>query len=98
MEKKHEKSEEQQIKDDFVEIEAMLNKGNKDPRFVKRVKLGEGSYGVVYKVEDTTKKFETFAIKKIKLSDKEEEDEGIPSTTLREVSILLKVNHPNIVK
>lgn len=35
------------------------------------------------------------AIKKIRL---EQEDEGIPSTTLREISSLKELNHPNIIK
>ena len=35
------------------------------------------------------------AIKKIKL---DENDEGIPSTTIREVAILKKINHRNVVK
>jgi cyclin-dependent kinase len=34
-------------------------------------------------------------LKKIKL---ETEDEGIPSTALREISILKELDHPNIVK
>jgi serine/threonine protein kinase len=56
-------------------------------------KLGEGTYGVVYKAVDT----ETgnhVAIKKIRLGC---EDEGMPSTALREISILKEVRHPNIV-
>ncbi|SBS93822.1 Cell division control protein 2 homolog [Plasmodium ovale curtisi] len=38
---------------------------------------------------------ETFALKKIRL---EKEDEGIPSTTIREISILKELKHSNIVK
>ena len=34
-------------------------------------------------------------MKKIKIEDKYE---GIPSTTLREISLLLILKHPNIVK
>jgi serine/threonine protein kinase len=55
-----------------------------------------GAYGVVYKSLDlTTNKFVAF--KKIRL---EVEDEGIPSTTLREISYLRMlqfIRHPNIV-
>ncbi len=46
--------------------------------------VGEGTYGVVYKARDNITK-ELVAIKKIKL---ENEDEGVPSTALREISIL----------
>ncbi len=38
---------------------------------------------------------ELFALKKIRL---ESEDEGIPSTAIREISLLKELNHPNIVK
>lgn len=34
-------------------------------------------------------------MKKIRL---ESEDEGIPSTAIREISLLKELNHPNIVK
>ncbi len=43
-----------------------------------------GTYGVVYKARDTVGK-ELVALKKIKL---ENEDEGVPSTAMREISIL----------
>ena len=56
--------------------------------------LGEGTYGVVYKGRDRqTGRF--VAMKKIKL---ETEGEGISSTTLREVSTLRLLRHPNIVE
>ena len=35
------------------------------------------------------------AIKKVRLDD---DEEGIPSTSLREISILTELKHPNIVK
>lgn len=46
--------------------------------------LGEGTYGEVYKVRDVVTG-EDMAMKKMKLHD---EEEGIPSTAIREVSIL----------
>jgi cyclin-dependent kinase 1 len=55
--------------------------------------VGEGTYGVVYKAKD--RQTDTFvALKRIRL---EIEDEGIPSTTLREISVLRQLRHPNIV-
>lgn len=56
-------------------------------------KVGEGTYGVVYKARDLETR-ETIAIKKIRF---QHEDEGIPSTAVREVSLLKSLNHPNIV-
>jgi serine/threonine protein kinase len=35
------------------------------------------------------------ALKKIRM---EHEDEGVPSTAIREISLLKEVQHPNIVK
>lgn len=56
--------------------------------------VGEGTYGFVYKAKDKITG-EFVALKKIKL---ETEDEGIPSTALREISILKELDHVNIVK
>mmetsp|Transcript_43530 Transcript_43530/g.86508 ORF Transcript_43530/g.86508 Transcript_43530/m.86508 type:complete len:390 (+) Transcript_43530:122-1291(+) len=57
-------------------------------------KLGEGSYGRVYKaVEHLTG--EMFALKKIRI---DYEDMGVPSTAIREVSLLKHFNHPNVIR
>jgi len=63
-------------------------------KYEKRERLGEGTYGVVYKAIDTQSK-KVYAIKKIKL---DREDEGVPSTTLREMSLLKSLDHSNVVK
>lgn len=57
-------------------------------------KVGEGTYGTVYKamVQSTR---ELVALKKIKL---EAEDEGVPSTAIREISLLKELDHANIVR
>ena len=56
--------------------------------------IGEGTYGVVYKAKDTDTG-EIYALKKIKL---ESEEEGIPSTAIREIALLKELQHPNIVR
>lgn len=62
-------------------------------RYIKIEKVGEGTYGVVYKSRNKETQ-ELVALKKIKLDN---EDEGIPSTAIREISILKQLKHPNIV-
>jgi len=62
-------------------------------RYQKIEKIGEGTYGVVYKAKDLVTG-EPIALKKIRL---EAEDEGVPSTAIREVSLLKELAHPNIV-
>jgi len=63
-------------------------------KYDKIEKIGEGTYGYVYRAKDTTTN-EIVALKKIKL---ENEDEGVPSTAMREISILKELQHPNIVE
>mmetsp|Transcript_83859 Transcript_83859/g.125720 ORF Transcript_83859/g.125720 Transcript_83859/m.125720 type:complete len:90 (+) Transcript_83859:54-323(+) len=67
---------------------------NKLEKFEKLERLGEGTYGVVYKARDKGTN-ELYALKKIRLVS---EDEGIPSTAIREISLLKELQHPNIVK
>ena len=55
--------------------------------------LGEGAYGLVFKGENV-KTGEVVALKKIKL---ETQSEGVPSTTIREISVLREIQHPNVV-
>lgn len=63
--------------------------------FEKLEKVGEGTYGKVYRArEKATGKI--VALKKTRLH---EDDEGVPPTTLREVSILRMLSRdPHIVR
>eukprot|EP01083_Nonionella_stella_P214842 773772_1 len=56
--------------------------------------IGEGTYGVVYKARNT-KNNEWVALKRMYMED---DNEGIPSTTIREIALLKQLNHPNIVE
>lgn len=70
-------------------MENLLNQ-----KFQKIEKIGEGTYGVVYKAKDkATGKH--IALKKIRL---ETESEGVPSTAIREISLLKELHHPNVVR
>lgn len=56
-------------------------------RYQRIEKVGEGTYGEVYKARDLITN-DIIALKKIRL---EHEDEGIPSTAIREISLLKEV-------
>lgn len=57
-------------------------------------KIGEGTYGVVYKAKDiNTQKY--VALKRIRLDS---ETEGVPSTAIREISLLKDLQHHSIVQ
>ncbi|ESN95956.1 hypothetical protein HELRODRAFT_185958 [Helobdella robusta] len=61
--------------------------------YAKIEKIGEGTYGVVYKGRHKASgRF--VAMKKIRLDS---EEEGIPSTAIREISLLKELVHPSIV-
>ncbi|KAF9406531.1 hypothetical protein HW555_013137 [Spodoptera exigua] len=68
--------------------------------FSKVEKIGEGTYGVVYKAKDRLTGNE-IALKKIKLENVGRccsEPEGVPSTALREISVLRELRHPAVVR
>jgi len=56
--------------------------------------LGEGTYGEVFKARNTRTQV-IVALKRIKL---DQEEEGMPSTAIREISLLKELSHPNVVK
>ena len=63
-------------------------------RYQRLEKIGEGTYGQVYKAKD--RRTDTIiALKRIRL---EAEGEGIPSTAIREISLLKELRHRNIVR
>ncbi|KAL0051829.1 hypothetical protein WJX82_002742 [Trebouxia sp. C0006] len=63
-------------------------------RYEKVEKIGEGTYGVVYRARDRNTGV-TIALKKIRL---EQEEEGVPSTAIREISLLKELQHNNVVR
>lgn len=73
----------------------MSKKQDLQQKYSRSFKIGEGTYGVVYKATDR-ETGETVALKKIRLDD---EDEGVPGTAIREVSLLKELSkHENIVR
>lgn len=62
-------------------------------KYQKLSKIGEGTYGVVYKAKDLQSN-RLVALKKIRLKP---EEEGIPSTAIREISLLKELYQLNIV-
>jgi serine/threonine protein kinase len=63
-------------------------------KYAKSEKLGEGTYGVVYRAVDKSSG-EVVALKQMRL---DHEDEGIPVIALREVALLRNLCHPNILR
>eukprot|EP00013_Stygamoeba_regulata_P006596 CAMPEP_0177641270 /NCGR_PEP_ID=MMETSP0447-20121125/6976_1 /TAXON_ID=0 /ORGANISM="Stygamoeba regulata, Strain BSH-02190019" /LENGTH=306 /DNA_ID=CAMNT_0019143375 /DNA_START=97 /DNA_END=1017 /DNA_ORIENTATION=+ len=63
-------------------------------KYLKIEKLGEGTYGIVYKAKNR-ETGEIVALKRIRL---ESEDEGVPCTAIREISLLKELKHDNIVR
>nr|XP_056718871.1 cyclin-dependent kinase 10 [Euleptes europaea] len=62
--------------------------------FEKLNRIGEGTYGIVYRARDTLTD-EIVALKKVRM---DKEKDGIPISSLREITLLLKLQHPNIVE
>ncbi|XP_046661696.1 cyclin-dependent kinase 10 [Homalodisca vitripennis] len=62
--------------------------------FEKLNRIGEGTYGIVYRALDT-KNDCVVALKKVRM---EHEKDGLPVSGLREISVLLSCRHENIVQ
>lgn len=62
--------------------------------FEKLNRIGEGTYGIVYRAKDK-RTSDIVALKKVRM---EREKDGIPISSLREISLLLSLDHNNIVR
>ncbi len=58
-------------------------------------KIGSGAYGHVWRVNPIDRPTETFALKKVFEAFQHATD---AQRTFREISILKKIEHPNIIK
>ncbi|KAA0193263.1 hypothetical protein HAZT_HAZT006086 [Hyalella azteca] len=63
-------------------------------RYEKLEKIGEGTYGTVFKAKDRDTQA-IVALKRVRLDD---DDEGVPSSALREICLLKELHHKNIVR
>lgn len=63
-------------------------------KYEKLEKLGEGTFGVVYKARNNFTN-ELVALKKIR---KQQDEEGVPSSALREIALLKELQHVNVVR
>ncbi|KAI9221510.1 protein serine/threonine kinase [Blastocladiella britannica] len=63
-------------------------------KYQKIEKLGEGTYGVVYKAHNRETN-DVVALKRIRLDN---EEEGVPCTAIREISLLKELKQTNIVR
>ena len=63
-------------------------------RYKKLNRIGEGTYGTVYRAEDT-ETGNMVALKKVIVHN--EGHDGFPITSLREIQLLRRLRHPNIV-
>ncbi|XP_032925995.1 cyclin-dependent kinase 10-like isoform X1 [Catharus ustulatus] len=82
--------------DGFFEIPAAdrLGRCRSVKEFEKLNRIGEGTYGIVYRARDTLTD-ETVALKKVRMDN---EKDGMPISSLREITLLLELQHPNIVE
>ena len=63
-------------------------------KYEKIAKIGQGTFGEVFKARCRTDRTKIVALKKVLM---ENEKEGFPITAMREVRILQLLNHENIV-
>lgn len=77
-----------------INDEYRLGKCRDVNEYEKLNRVGEGTYGVVYRAKDLKTK-EIVALKRVRM---EEEKDGLPISSLREINLLVNMRHKNIVE
>lgn len=76
----------------------LSNKRKLDDEFERVSTIGKGSYGVVYKVRRRLSD-DILALKRVKINfNVNGSEDGIPSSSLREIAALKSLNHPNVLR
>lgn len=68
-----------------------------EDRFSKLETIGAGAYGVVYRACDRRDQ-KVVALKRIKLNNSDTDEDGVPSSSLREIGLLKDLKHPNVLR
>lgn len=68
-----------------------------EDRFTKLEPIGSGAYGVVYKARDRRDQ-SVVALKKVKLVNNDTDEDGVPSSSLREIGLLKDLKHANVLR
>lgn len=71
--------------------------GQIEDRFINFVTIGSGAYGTVYRARDRRDN-STVALKKIRLNSNDTDEDGVPSSSLREIGLLRSLKHPNVLR
>lgn len=66
-------------------------------KYAKRRQIGQGTYGEVWLAQDRQTN-EFVAIKKIKVDGNKEKRQGFPVTAIREIRVLQRLKHKNLVE
>eukprot|EP00045_Choanoeca_perplexa_P007943 m.72856 g.72856 ORF g.72856 m.72856 type:complete len:359 (-) comp14287_c0_seq2:79-1155(-) len=66
-------------------------------RYTKVKFLGDGQFGTVFLEKDVVTGQE-YAIKQIRMGDKQQASEGLHPTAIREIKFLQELHHPNIIE
>ena len=68
-----------------------------EDRFSRLERIGSGAYGVVFRARDKRDQ-SVVALKKVKLSSHDSDEDGVPSSSLREIGLLKDLKHPNVLR
>eukprot|EP00919_Chromeraceae_sp_WS-2016_P000311 GHVR01000776.1.p1 GENE.GHVR01000776.1~~GHVR01000776.1.p1 ORF type:complete len:324 (+),score=67.33 GHVR01000776.1:32-1003(+) len=75
-------------------MKEIKSRSSVDEKYSLIEKIGEGTYGIVHKAHRRSDG-QLVAVKQIRL---DHEEEGVPGTAIREISLLKQLQHSNVVK
>lgn len=77
--------------------ESTLGSGERNSLFSSKIGFSLGTYGIVECVRHVSTR-QMLARKTIKLTSKQEEENELPATAVREIAVVKSIQHDNIIK